>query len=522
MFFLLFLACAAAPPVSGSGHAVRLTHRQWEHTVVDLLGLTAPTGLSGDLVPDPARSTFDTDAAELSVSPVLRLQYEAAAEALALRVVSEPPLYATVAPSGRYPSRGAYTLAERDAWVAEFGGRAYRRPLDPTERLQLGALFTEGSALFASGEPFADGVRAVVTALLQSPGFLYRTEGVYGQAEPGALSPEELAVRLSYALWGTLPDAALFDAAEAGFGPEAQRAEAERLLDAPAGHAMVADLHRQLLHVDQYAQVWRPDEEVRGIGTYAASAPAAMQAELYAYVDDVVYPAGTVRELLTRSETFANSDLADIYGIEGIEGDTLVPVSLDPAERAGLLTLSGFLAWQAKDSEPNLIERGAFLNDALLCAEVPPPPAGAAPLPEATEGTSLRARIEAHTAGCGGACHTELINPIGFALGPYDEAGRYVPFEGDEPIDATGTYTFTEGPTDFDGAVDLAQVMAESEQVHRCYVGHLAGYLHGAPVSALDEAMLEALTEASLGDASIRSLILDIVTDPSFREVRPD
>jgi hypothetical protein len=279
---------------------------------------------------------------------------------------------------------------------------------------------------------------------------------------------------------------------------------------------MVADLHRQLLHVDNYENIYRPSEEVLGIDVYEHSTPASMQREVYAFVDDVVFGGGTVRDLLTRPRTFVDERLAPIYGISGVEGETLVPVDLDPAQRAGVLTLAGFLAWQADPTQPNLIERGAFVNDALLCADIPPPPPGVPLLPDAdTSGRTLRQRIEDHTA-CGGACHTELINPIGFAFGHYDQEGRYVETEQGRPIDASGSYRFDEGVRSFADAVELAEVMADSADVHRCYVSHLLGYLEGRTPSAGDEARIATLTAASLGGRSILGLITDIVTSEAF------
>lgn len=530
MLLLLLLSCTPPPADTAPGHAYRLTHRQWESTVVDLLGLSEPSGLSETFVSDPSVSTFDTDPSSLAVPPVLWLQYQLAAEALAVRVVEEEGPYAVVVPAGLRPDGPAYTRAERDAWLLDFGGRAFRRPLDGEELMQLGRLFDAGASVFASGDPFVDGVQAAVTGALQAPGFLYRTEGLQPGGEPGELSPEELASRLSYALWNTMPDAELLAAAEAdGLGPETLRAQAERLLDDPRGHAAVADLHRQLLHIDSYAQIVQSNTTVLDGGGHGdpggPPSPEVMQAEVYAFVDDLFYTEGALRDLLTSPDTFATGELAAVYGVEGVEGPELQPVTLDPTQRAGLLTLSGFLAWQANSSEPNLIERGYFINDALLCAEVPPPPPGATPLPTDAEAETLRERVEAHTSGCGGNCHNALINPVGFALGRYDKDGRYAEQEGRgeaaTPIDASGSYTFADGTFTFDGAVELAEIMADREEVHRCYMGHLTGYLTARPVAEVDGALLDALTASSQADRPLRSLVLDIVTDPSFRRVRP-
>ncbi len=541
MLLLLVLSCATPP--EAIGHAYRLNHRQWDHTVVDLLGLPEPTGLSEGFVPDPASSTFDTHLAPLTVSPVLWQQYQDAAAALAERAVTEEDLYAVVVPDELQPWASIHTPQERDAWIEHFGHRAFRRPLEGPEVEQFAELFDEGAIVFATGDPFADGVQAAVTGFLVAPGFLYRTEGLYGTpAVAGELSPVELASRLSYALWNTMPDDELLAAAESdGLTADTLREQAERMLDAPQSHAMLADLHRQLLHVDSYSQIWRPSEEVLGIDVFQDSLPAMMQQEVYAFVDDVIYGGGTVRDLLTLPYTYANSALAEVYGVEGVDSEELVPVNLDPNERAGLLTMSGFLAWRADTTQPNLIGRGGFVNDALLCADLPPPPASATPLPvEDAEDLTLRELIEAHTSECGGSCHNDLLNPVGFAFGVYDHDGYYAPMEptttssDDEeessltagvedgiPIDASGTYAFEDGSFSFVDAVDLAWIMSEREQVHRCYAEHLAGYLEGATTDNLNAAFVDELAASSMAGTPIRDIVLTIVTDPEFRQIRP-
>lgn len=516
---LWLLACSSPAPrgeaVLGDGdeqRIVRLTHLQWENAVVDLLGLSEPTGLSDGFVPDGAGSTFDNDAAFLSVTPTLWQQYQAAAETLGQRVADEDALFDAVAPRG---SR------RRDPWIDDFGLRAFRRPLTEPEHAAFAALFDRGPELFGTGDDFRDGVHAGVVGFLQAPAFVYRSEGLDGAPARNAdLSPHELAARLSFALWNTIPDEPLRAAADAGLGADTVTAEVRRMLDAPAAHAMVADLHRQLLHVDNYEHIHRPPEEVLGIDAFEGSIPAAMQREAYAFVDAVVFGGGTVRDLLTSRRSFANDRLAELYGVS-VEGDALVPVQLDASERAGLLTLSGFLASHADRGGPNLIARGGFVNEALLCVDVPAPPSDVPALPPDPEHeTTLRERIDHHTSTCGGACHTQMINPIGFALGKYDQEGRYVTVDNGAPIDATGTYRFEDGSFSYDGAVELAGVLADRPQVHRCYVSHLVSYLEGRPPTADDADRIDELTEASLDDRPIRDLVADIVSAEAFRRLR--
>lgn len=522
MVLLFLLSCDNETTTSStdSGRVFRLNHRQWENTVSDLLGLDGDSGYPQNFVPDPAFSTFDTDPTTLVVSPVLWQQYQIAAEGLAERVVTEQDLYDTVVPAHLHSDAWQYSRGVRDRWIADFGERAFRRPLRPDERTQLADIFELGDDIFDSGEPFVDGVQATVTAVLQSPAFLYRTEGMY--RDGGELSSFELASRLSYALWNSAPDDELLIAAKVGLdSDDALLEQVERMLDDPRGHEMISDIHRQLLHIDAYEQIWRPSDLVLDIDVYQYSMPAAMQQEVYTFVDDVIYNGGTVRELLTSSRTFANTDIAEIYGVEVDSDEALVEIELDPDERAGLLTMSGFLAVSADESAPNLIKRGAFINEAFLCADVPPAPAFASELPEDEgEEMTLRERIENHTGSCGGSCHNDFINPIAFAYGNYNEDGGFAPGAGLGMIDATGSYPFDDGTWSFDGVVDLAWLMAEREQVHRCYVGRLAGYLHGMAVDDLEPLLVQQLTEDSLADRGIRDMLVDIIMDPSFRYTR--
>jgi hypothetical protein len=525
MVSFLWLACAGPRPAGdgaptgeafGSQHLVRLTHVQWENSVVALLHLDGPTGWFDRLVPDPAVSEFDVDAEGMQVDPVLWQQYQSAAEGLGLRVVTDEAVYAALVPVDRRPEGPRPGRVERDAWVSAFADRAFRGLAGPDEIDGLTRVFEDGARAFPSDDPFRAGVRATVTAALQSPSFLYRTEGVHTD-DPAALGPEELAARLAFALWNAPPDDALADVSRRGLGPDALAAQVDRMLAAPQAHATVAHLHRQLLHVDGYESIWRPSEEVLGIGVYELSTPASMQREVLAYVDDVVFGGGTVADLLTRRRTFVDERLAGIYGLSGITGDELVPVELPP-ERAGLLTLSGFLAWQAGREEPNLIGRGGFVNDLILCADIPPPGMSVPPLPPPAPDATLRERIEAHTTACGSACHAPRINPIGFAYGRFDFEGRFDP---DPELDTTGTYPFEGGERSFDGAVELAHLLAAQPEVHRCYAEHLLGYLEGRVPGPHDEARLEALTAASLAGRPIRELVVDIVTHEAFRAVRP-
>lgn len=606
-------------PIAPSPRAARLSHVQWEATVVDLLHLDGPTGLSETFVHDPT-GQFDNDAEVLVVSPVLWQQYQLAAESLAAQVVGDRALYAanvpqdprsggpfggfaeridlyTAASDGTFdaefdvPVDGLYeatarvghpegpivitvdgvgrTVAvepgaesqdvrtgarlaagvhelvvstvgplavewvsldavvdplgpssagerERDEWIRTFGRRAFRRDLTEPELRAWTDLFDAGAPIVRSGDDFADGVRASLAGFLQSPAFLYRLEEsvAFGPLGRVRLAPFEVASKVSYALWNSLPDDALLAAADRGLDGDTIAAEVDRMLDDPRAHGMIRDFHRQLLHLDAYENI----DKAAKFTEFHRQTPAAMQAETYRFVEDVVFGGGGVRELLTSRRTEVDADLAAIYGIDGVSGSSMVSVDLDPTERAGLLTLPGFLASQADDRTENLIGRGAFVNLVVLCAELDPPPAGVPPLPPPVEGQTTRERVEAHTRGCGDGCHSELINPIGAAYQHYDALGRYRTEEGGQPVDASGEYTFLEGTRSFADAVELAEILGDSEQVHRCYVSHLLAYLNGRSVAPADEEQIRWLTDRSLVEhRAIRDLVADVVTGDGFR-----
>lgn len=499
----------ASPDPSTAGLA-RLTHLQWENTVVDLLGLPEPTGYSEGFVADPHLSVFDNDASGLSVNPTLWQQYQSAAEAMALRVVTDPELMDSIAPEG-----------DPAEWIAAFGRRAYRRDLVTSEREHYTALFEEGPTLFGDADPWTDGVHACIAAFLQSPHFLYRSQGGAGDE----LTADRLAEKLAYSLWNHPPDELLADAAADGLTDAEIALQVERMLTHPWARDMVIDLHRQLYYVDNYPTIYREGDMV--FDDYAYSVNASMERELEQFASDAVFGGGTVRTLFTSRDTWVDRHLAPIYGIEGVafdevkEGDEipdLVPAVLDPDTRSGLLTLSGFLAYHADKTTPNLIRRGGFVADRILCRPVPAPPADATALPKADDDDmTLRERVAAHTTECGGACHTDLMNPIGFALGEFWQDGRHVTTDHDKPIDATGEIALENGTHGFDGAVALSAILAEAEETHRCYAGHLVTYLDQRALTQDDTARLDALTAGSLSGWTIRDMIVDIVTDEAFR-----
>ena len=494
----------------------RLSHRQWENTIRDLFYLDAASGKSGLFIGDPVSGGYDNNSEKLVVSATLWADYQRASEQLAEQVIGDPELMAAIVPAVEGDSN---TIAT--AFIESFGARVYRRPLSADEVQRHLQVFQAGINI-DDDNAFAEGIRVVLQTFLQSPYFLYRVE--HSDSVNGdriALSSWEIASKLSYMLWDTMPDQALFAAAASDelstvSGIETQAA---RMLTDPRAHEMVAAFHYQTLDVEHYTKISKSAEL---FPEFDESMREMMIDETMMFVDDIVFEAGGgLRELLTEPYSFVNKTLAPLYGLDPAGfSDELVATDLDPSRRAGILTQLGFLAANASTTENDPIHRGVFLNLNVLCTGLPPPPDVIPPPPPPMEDESLRERIDRHTGKgtCGEGCHGALINPLGFAFENYDPLGRWQTMDAGKPIDATGEFLFLSGLHTFDGGVELAGQIAESKNAHICYIAHLLEYGYARTPQIADNPAIQALSERSLGeDLPITALILELTKSDAFR-----
>jgi hypothetical protein len=494
----------------------RLTHAQWENTVRDLLRLDERPGFSSSFTTDPLGGIFDNNESALQVTPGLFADYQRAAEELAAMVATDPEKLARILPAD-LPSEPD---ARARAFIERFGERAFRRPLTSEEIDAHAAQFARGEALFPEDEPFAAGVRAALEALLQSPHFIYRVELGDAAAEAGGFIPlraHEIATKLSYFLWNTTPSDDLLLAARTGDldTAGAVRAHAERMLADARAREVVASFHRQLYDMEHYLDLSKDPER---FPEFVPEMGDDMQREAERFVDHVVFEEeGGLTELLTSRTAFVNERLAAVYGVEGELTSELTQVELDAAERSGLLTRLGFLAMKATAREPDAIHRGVFVNLRILCASLPPPPDDATSLPPGEQKTN-RDRVTAHTGKgtCGESCHGTLINPAGFAFEHYDAIGRYRTTDNGFPVNAADTYPFQGGPLSYEDAIEFSELIAESPEAHACYAKRWLEFAYGRDAKPEDGGLLRSLGEASRGGASVRDLILDLVTSRSF------
>lgn len=509
-----------------SSQVPRLSHEQWESATADLLALPAASGLSSAFIPDSAHGLFDNAGGELSVGSALWSDYQRAAEALATTVTTDPTALARIVPAG-LPADPTMRV---HGFVAAFGQRAYRRPLTNAEIDAYVTLHQSGAAAFPEmTDTFAAGVRVVLEGMLQSPNFLYRPELSTAQVDGLVpLNDYELASRLSFGLWNTMPDEELFAAAAAHqlTTDAGLRAQVTRMLADPRAHAMVLSFHDQLLGTGRATDVHRT---AALFPEFSDSVPPAMIGETRAFVEHVVFDDhGSLTTLLTAPYSYVDQNLAPIYGLRGTFGASFARVDLDPTQRAGLFTQIGFLSVNASATETDPIHRGVFLHRRMLCTDLPPPPMMVPALPpdDPTMPHTMRQRVTAHTGAgtCGASCHGGVINPVGFAYEHYDALGRWRDQDHAMAIDATGDYGFGRSPTQYDGAVEFARVMSGQFDVHRCYGEHWLEYTYGRASSSDDAALLQRVAAGSRrGDLDVLGLLTELVTSPSFthRSTRP-
>lgn len=491
---------------------LRLTHRQYNHTVQDLLGIEGEPAAS--FAGDVASEGFTNKAEQLVVDGRLGPQYRSAAEELAARSVTDETSFAHVVPCD--PSSAACA----EEFIASFGRQAFRRPLTADETQRLKALFDSGAELVASGDAFRDGVRVVIEALLQSPDFLYRTELSDAKGPDGliALTDWELASRLSYMLWDTMPDQELLDAAAAGelHTPEQIEAQVTRMLGDPRLKRPVEDFHEQwwTLNFDGLSR------DTEQFPEFVPDIGPAMEQEARSFIEDVVFAGnGGIRELLTAPYTMADSRVAPLYGAE--VAASFQRLDFEPGVRRGILMQSGFLASHAHFAKTSPIHRGVFVHRRILCTSLPDPPASVDfTLPPFDENIrTTRDQVTQHTSksACVG-CHS-IINPVGFAFENFDAVGRERQTENDVAVDTSGSMVIDGTERSFANAVELVELLGESQQVRECYAGAWLRYVFQRDKTAADAA---AIAELSRPGLSVKDVIRGLTRTEAFRLRAPN
>ncbi|MEN9835468.1 MAG: hypothetical protein RL011_1661 [Pseudomonadota bacterium] len=495
----------------------RLTRSQFFNSARDILGEVT---LKVQIEPDvPLLNLANLGAATVSTTPRGVELYEAAATELAAQIFKDSQRTATFV--GCQVDSSNVSLEECvDSFINKIGRLAWRRPLTVEERASLRRVYQIVAADMSSP---TEGLEAMTIAVFSSPNFIYRSE--VGQKIKGgirALSPFEVAARLSFLLWDTTPDNALLEAAEQGRLNDAEsiKTEAQRMLASPRAKDALLRFFREWLGFDAVATLGKNQT---AYPQFTPSLAGAMQSEFDAVVSHLVFnPGQNFTHLLNRPWTYVNAELATLYGLQPLTTDktSMGQVELPAGSpRGGLLTMAGFLAAQAKPDTTAPIARGRYVLNRLLCEIVPAPPPDVPALPPDPSDGSIRTqrqRLEVHTASPGCAsCHIKM-DATGLALEQFDGIGAYRDTDRGASLDVGGAL---DGQT-FSGAKDLGALLQTKVEVHRCIVKHLFRHTLGVQEQAGSSALIDDLTvQFAASGFDYQSLILNLVTSNPFRYV---
>jgi RNAse (barnase) inhibitor barstar len=406
--------------------------------------------------------------------------------------------------------------------LTDIAVRAWRRPLSPSEESGIRSLY---KTLRDAGLTHDAAIQRSLTRILTSPTFLYRHEKSPDTATTAPVSASELAVRLSFFLWSSVPDAQLRQAAASGKltrqagaaadVPGTLAYETHRMLQDARSRRLAIHFACQWLHVRDFDQF---DDKNEQLYPQFQALRSDMYEETVLFFEDLFQNDGSVLDILAADHTFLNEPLAVHYGIEGFSGSEWQRVSgMTDRGRGGILGMSTVLASQSGASRTSPILRGNWISETLLGERLPRPPANVPQLPEvAPAGLTDRELIEKHTSvpGCAD-CHSR-IDPYGFALEQFDTIGH---LRGD-PVDTRAT--LPDG-TEVNGLNELRKYLSETRRdaFVAQFCRKLLGYALGREIQLSDELLLETMRQTlALNNYRIGVAIEAIVTSDQFRNIR--
>lgn len=421
------------------------------------------------------------------------------------------------------PRSGSDVRSAAAAILRPFIDRAFRRPATD-EDVQRYVSIVEMAT--ADGESFEQGIQFAVQGVLVSPGFLFRVEADSQPDDPMAeriLTDYELASRLSYFLWSSMPDAELFRAASAGElrQHDGWRKQTLRMLADSRSRAIVDNFAEQWLNLRLLDGVI-PDPNV--FPTFDEVLCQDMKQETLLLFETIMRDDRSVLEFLDADFTFMNERLAKHYGVDGVEGAKFQQVSLNPQQRAGILTHASILMLTSNPDRTSPVKRGKWILENILGEAAPPAPPGVPELEETQKGNpnaSLRQQLELHRAdpGCA-SCHRTL-DTLGFGFENFDAVGKWRDKDGGQDVDASGELPSGEK---FNGPVELIQLLkGRKRQFARSLTEKLLTYALGRGLQYYDRcAVDEILMQLNRNEYRFSELVLGIVASKPFQKRRGD
>jgi hypothetical protein len=415
-------------------------------------------------------------------------------------------------------NRGDETACARKI-ISNLAKRAFRRPVTEEDLTPLMAFYKVGHA----DGGFDRGVRDALSAVLASPHFLYRAESGDTAGRTRTLNDVELASRLSFFMWSSLPDEELLDLAIQSrlSRPDVLAKQVRRLLADPRAKSLVNDFAFQWLNLAKLDEI-SPDSRLFPHASGLLDVRALFKEELQLFIDSVLRSDRSVIELLTADYTFLNERLAMHYGIETVKGARFRRVTLENTARHGLLGKAAILNLTANPNRTSPVLRGAWILDRLLGTPPPPPPPNVENLAENRPGQralTVRERIEQHRSkpGCMG-CHG-VMDPLGFALENFDTVGQFRTYDtqAQSAIDPSGV--LPDG-TPIKGPDDLRRALAaQADQFAQALTENLLTFALGRPIDYRDMPAVRKIVHSAKADNyRFDSIVFGIVSSDAFRK----
>ncbi len=414
------------------------------------------------------------------------------------------------------PKADAEKAKAAEASLASFARRAFRRPVKPEELQRLMKLFDIADK---QGDKYEQAMKLPLKAILVSPHFLFRIEDdPKNPNDAKAISEHELATRLSYFLWSTMPDEELFRLAGAGElrKPGVLAAQVKRMLKDPKAAALTKNFAGQWLMLRNILSL-SPDPNT--FRTWDESLRGAIIRETELFFEHIVQEDRKVLEFLDADYTFLNDRLSWHYGIPGVKGGEFRKVKLPDAKRGGLVTQSSILLVTSNPTRTSPVKRGKWVYENILGLTAPPPAPDVPELEKTVLKGTLRQRMEQHRANpsCAG-CH-EKLDPLGFGLENFDAIGKWRELDEGTKIDASGV--LPDGAK-FNGPAELRKVLlGKADLFRRCLSEKLLTFALGRGLEYYDKCVLDDLVKKlKTGEDRFSALVLAIVETDAFQKRR--
>ena len=492
----------------------RLNRNEYNYTVRDLVGVNFRPGR--DFPADGAGGEgFDNVGDALFIPPILMEKYFSASRNIIESLYEQPAslekLLVAKPSENITPSAAAKTTLQYHASLA------FRRRVTDDDLAAMLKLFDSN---IAAGKSYEDAIRPCLQAILVHPAFLFRIEADTPGKPSWPITHFELATRLSYFLWSSMPDRRLFKLADEGklTDPAVLAAEVDRLLADPRSEAISRHFAGQWLGFDELREVSDPD--TTRFPTFTPGLRNAMYRESVEFFNHLLRENRPVTELIHSDYTFVNSELARHYTMPGISGDKFQKIQLTDPNRGGVIGQASILTATSVSLRTSPVKRGKWILDTLLGTPPPPPPPDAGVLPaddKSAKGLSFRQQLELHRQkpSCAG-CH-EKIDPLGFGLENFDAIGRWRTTDANgKPVDSLATLP---GDITFSTPAELKKLLLSSDELFlRNTARKMLAYSLGRPLGYYDEPVITDLVKTLRSNKlQIRPLIHAITRSAPFQ-----